>query len=204
MIRSIFTYFHIFIFRFDDETNEVKATLKSNFTKASPMVLYGEFINQTDATTLNRHVGTKWRFTYQTIFIQHDLFYKNTYEYWELGSKLEYSKDRTATVDLKIQYEPQVFDLAIEHASTGTKVLAKGKPSLPKLEGELNVTHLGESIFDGYGMIDISKYELAGTGTSRPGNKEVTGHAKLDTTNRKFTVSGPYDYSAIDLRVAIS
>ena len=66
------------------------------------------------------------------------------------------------------------------------------------------MTHLGESIFDGYGMIDISKYELAGTGTSRPGNKEVTGHAKLDTTNRKFTVSGPYDYSAIDLRVAIS
>lgn len=153
------------------------------------MVLYAEFINQTDPSTLNRHVGTKWRFTYQKIFIQHDLFYKNTYEYWALGSKLEYSKDKTATIDLKIQYEPQVFDLVIEHAPTGTKVLAKGKPSLPKLEGELNITHSGESIFDGYGMIDISKYELAGTCTNKPGNKEVKANIKLDTTKKKLTVS---------------
>ena len=153
------------------------------------MILYGEFINQTDATTLNRHVGTKWRFTYQKIHIQHDLFYKNTYEYWALGSKLEYSKNKAATMDLKIQYEPQAFDLVIEHAPTGTKVLAKGKPSLPKLEGELNVTHAGESVFDGYGMIDISTYELAGTFTSNPADKTITAKAKLDSNNQKFWVS---------------
>ena len=85
----------LFFIRYDIETNEVKATLKSNITQEdSPMLLYGEFINQTDPTTLNRHVGTKLRFTYQKMFVQHDLFYKNTYEYWALGSKLEYAKGK--------------------------------------------------------------------------------------------------------------
>lgn len=94
---------------------------------------------------------------------------------------------KAATVDLKIRYEPQVFDLVIEHAPTGTKVLAKGKPSLPKLEGEMNITHAGKSVFDGYGMIDIASYELAGTSNS--GDKKVTANAKFDTKNRKFWVS---------------
>ncbi|XP_066921867.1 uncharacterized protein [Clytia hemisphaerica] len=188
----------LFDYVYDEETNEVRSTLSSNFTK-SPIKLYTEFINRTDPTTLNRHVGTRWRFTHEKVHIQHDLFYKNTYEYWALGSKLEYAKGQTATIDLKIQYEPQVFDLVISHPSTDTKLLAKGKPMLPKLEGELNVTHAGQSMFDVYGMVDISKYEFVGTVTSKPEEAQINAKAKLDPAGKRFKLVS--NFNGIPLNV---
>ena len=176
-------------FSFDEETNEVQATLTSNFTKA-PMTLSGEFINQTDPTTLNRHVGTKWSFSFDKIYVRHELFYKNTYEYWALGTELEYSKGRVASMDLKIQYEPQVFDLVMKHPPTKTEIIAKGRPSLPQLQGEMNITHGDGSFkFDAYGMIDIAKYEMVGNFRVDPNMAFVEAKAKLEPSKRKFWVS---------------
>jgi len=153
------------------------------------MTVFGEFVNQTDPTTLNRHVGATWSFSFDKMYVRHELFYKNTYEYWALGTQLEYAKGQVASLDLKIQYEPQVFDLIMKHPPTNTKVIAKGRPSLPQLQGEMNITHGDSFKFDAYGMIDIAKYEMVGNVRTDPSNAFVEAKAKLEPSKRKFWVS---------------
>lgn len=173
---------------FDEDTNELQATLTSNFTK-SPIILYGEYINRTDPMTLNKHVGTKWSFTYEQIFIQHDLFYKTTYEHWSLGSKLEYAKKKFVTFDLKIQYQPQQVTLLIEHPPTNTNVYAKAVPSLPKLESQLNITHGAMLDFNSYAMLDISKYEVFGDmklNLHKKINHHLNAKGKIEPRNKRI------------------
>lgn len=173
---------------FDKFTNEIQGSIESNLT-ALPLKIYGEFFNITDPATLNRHVGVKGRFKYRKLFIEHTIFYKNTYEYWALGSKFEYSKGKAVTLDMKIQYQPQMIYLTLNHEPTNTNFIAKAFPSLPTIEGAINITHGKNVDMKAFGQIDISKYEVAGNVNIKPGNHKVSANGKWIPEKKHVFVS---------------
>ena len=164
------------------------ATLSSNFS-TMPLILYGEFFNKTDPSTLNRNIGGKFDFSLGNLYVKHLIFYKNTYEFWALGSTVEYGPGKVASLDLKIQYEPQVFFLNVTHAPSNTQVIAHASPSLPLLTGSINITHGHHLVVETYGKIDISKYKVVGNVHIEPGNHKLTADGSWDSVNKALSVS---------------
>lgn len=164
----------VLTYNFNKETNEIDTTLRSNFTK-TPISIFGKFFNETNPSTLNQNVGGAFHFALGKYYMKHKIFYKNTYEYWALGTQLEYTPGRTASLDVKIQYNPQFFHLNFTHAPTNTQILASALPSLPVLEGGINITHGNSVNVKTFGRIDILKYEVLGDVSIQPGH-----HVKAD------------------------
>lgn len=151
-------------------------------------MLYGAYFNETDRSTLNRYVGGKVHFSLGDYYFKQTVFYKNMYQYWALGSDVEYMPTRFAHLDIKIQYEPQRFTLNFTHPSTNTHVIAHTIPALPLLKGELNVTHGASLKVQTLGLLDISKYEAEAVVNVQPHGRHFKAHAKWVTEDKYFYV----------------
>lgn len=82
-----------------------------------------------------------------------------------------------------------MFHLALAHPPTNTKLVATAFPSLPKLEGRINITHAKDVEIKAYGQIDISKYQVVGDVNIKPGNHIVTATGKWVPKNKHVFVS---------------
>ena len=50
------------------------------------------------------------------------MYYKNSYDSWSIGGDVEYMRGQKASAVLKVQYDPQVISLQVDHPTTNAKV----------------------------------------------------------------------------------
>ena len=142
---------------------------------------------------LNRNVGGMIKFSLGKYYMKHTIFYKNTYEFWALGSTIEYAPAKVASLDLRIRYEPQEFSLNFTHAPTSTQILSHATPSLPSLSGSINITH-GKLNIKTFGKIDILKYEVEGDVNIQPNNHHLVANGKWIPKDKHIFVSSSLSF----------
>lgn len=160
------------IFRYDNTTQGTDFTIDFNATQV-PLHINGSYFNNTDAVTLNRHVGVRLGVAYGTFWASHITYYNNTYEQWSLTSSTDYAPNENIQLDLAVRYEPRQFLFSYSDSASYKFSIALA-PTPPLMGFKIDFMHPSGVDIKSSASLDLANMTFKGVAQAVPFGEDIS------------------------------